>query len=150
MSAPPTAPVFVQTPNHSHAVDKSRINAGAIWWEVSPLLIMNQSKWTAADDNSGIASSKAMDEAEAAGILSAFAQLSPLEEKHPKELLPRDGDDLRNKHIQRMLVEAARLAPRFSDLAHHSLIYRYQLEPSTSALAGGSLTSSGAVRMLQA
>ena len=65
--APPTMPIFVPTPNHSHVVDNSRVNAGAIWWEVRPVLIMNQSDWPAADGSSGITSSKAMDDAEAAG-----------------------------------------------------------------------------------
>jgi hypothetical protein len=65
--SPPTMPIFVPTPNHSHVVDNSRVNSGAIWWEVRPVLIMNQSDWPAADGSSGITSSKAMDEAEAAG-----------------------------------------------------------------------------------
>ncbi len=64
---PPTAPIFVPTPNHSHVVDNSRVNAGAIWWEVRPVLIFHQSDWPAADGSSGITSSKAMDDAEAAG-----------------------------------------------------------------------------------
>src|SRR6185437_10168741 len=65
--SPPTAPVFVPTPNHSHVIDNSRVNAGAIWWEVRPVLIMNQSDWPAADGSSGITSSRMMDAAEAAG-----------------------------------------------------------------------------------
>jgi len=64
---PPTKPIFVPTPNHSHVIDNSRVNAGAIWWEVRPVLILNQSDWPAADGSSGITSSKAMDDAEAAG-----------------------------------------------------------------------------------
>ncbi len=64
---PPTAPIFVPTPNHSHVVDNSRVNAGAIWWEVRPVLIMHQSDWPAADASSGITSAKAMDDAENAG-----------------------------------------------------------------------------------
>ena len=64
---PPTMPIFVPTPNHSHVVDNSRVNTGAIWWEVRPVLIMHQSDWPAADGSSGITSSKAMDDAEAAG-----------------------------------------------------------------------------------
>ena len=63
----PTAPVFVPTPNHSHVVDNSRVNAGAIWWEVRPVLVMFESDWPSADGNQGITSSKMMDEAEAAG-----------------------------------------------------------------------------------
>ena len=64
---PPTAPVLIPTPNHSHVIDNSRVNSGAIWWEVRPVLIMNQSDWPAADGRSGITSSSAMDDAEAAG-----------------------------------------------------------------------------------
>jgi len=64
---PPTAPIFVPTPNHSHVVDNSRVNARPIWWEVRPVLILHQSDWPAADGTSGITSSKAMDDAEAAG-----------------------------------------------------------------------------------
>lgn len=63
----PTAPVFVPTPNHSHVIDNSRVNAKPIWWEVRPVLILHQSDWPAADGSSGITSSKAMDDAEAAG-----------------------------------------------------------------------------------
>jgi hypothetical protein len=64
---PPTAPVFVPTPNHSHVVDDSRVNSRAIWWEVRPVLVMQQSDWPAADGSSGITSSRVMDDAEAAG-----------------------------------------------------------------------------------
>jgi len=48
-------------------VDNSRTNTGAIWWEVRPVLIMNESDWPAADGSSGITSPKAMDDAEGAG-----------------------------------------------------------------------------------
>jgi len=64
---PPTAPIFVPTPNHSHVVDNSRVNAGAIWWEVRPVLVLQQSDWPAADGSTGITSSRVMDDAEAAG-----------------------------------------------------------------------------------
>jgi len=57
----------VPTPNHSHVVDNSRVNTGAIWWEVRPVLIMKQSDWPAADGSSGITSAAAMDAAEKAG-----------------------------------------------------------------------------------
>ena len=66
-TGPPTAPVFVPTPNHSHVVDNSRVNTGPIWWEVRPVLVMFQSDWPAPDGSSGITSAKVMDEAEAAG-----------------------------------------------------------------------------------
>jgi hypothetical protein len=67
MPGPPTAPVFVPTPNHSHVVDNDRIHTGTIWWEVRPVLVMDQSDWPAADGSSGITSSNKMDDAEAAG-----------------------------------------------------------------------------------
>jgi hypothetical protein len=64
---PPTANIFVPTPNHDHVVDNSRVIALPIWWEVRPVLILNQSDWPSADGSSGITSSHAMDDAEAAG-----------------------------------------------------------------------------------
>lgn len=67
INGPLTKPIFVPTPNHSHVVDNSRVNTGAIWWEVRPVLILDQTDWPAADGSSGITSSKAMDDAEAAG-----------------------------------------------------------------------------------
>jgi len=66
-TGPPTAPIFVPTPNHDHVIDNSRVNALPIWWEVRPVLILDASDWPAADGSSGITSSKAMDDAEAAG-----------------------------------------------------------------------------------
>src|SRR5215468_2697104 len=64
---PPTTNIFVPTPNHSHVIDNSRVNALPIWWEVRPVLILHQSDWPAADGSTGITSSHAMDDAEAAG-----------------------------------------------------------------------------------
>lgn len=64
---PPIKNIFVPTPNHDHVVDNSRTNTRPIWWEVRPVLIMHQSDWPAPDGSSGITSSKAMDDAEAAG-----------------------------------------------------------------------------------
>ena len=64
---PPKGPIFVPTPNHDHVVDNSRVNTGAIWWEVRPVLIMDARDWPTADGSSGITSSRAMDAAEAAG-----------------------------------------------------------------------------------
>jgi hypothetical protein len=64
---PPTAPIFLPTPNHSHVVDNSDVNDPAIWWEVRPVLILDQRDWPAADGSSGITSARAMDAAEHAG-----------------------------------------------------------------------------------
>jgi hypothetical protein len=66
-TGPPTMPIFVPTPNHSHVVDNSRTNTQPIWWEVRPVLVLDQSDWPAADGSSGITSSSLMDAAEAAG-----------------------------------------------------------------------------------
>src|SRR5215475_12469368 len=65
-TGPPTAPVFVPTPNHSHVVDNSRVNTGPIWWEVRPVLVMFQSDWPTPDGRSGITASKMMDDVEVA------------------------------------------------------------------------------------
>lgn len=64
---PPTGNIFVPTPNHSHVIDNSRVNALPIWWEVRPVLILNPSDWPSADGSSGITSAHVMDDAEAAG-----------------------------------------------------------------------------------
>ena len=64
---PPTGPIFVPTPNHSHVVDNSRVNTQPIWWEVRPVLVMDPKDWPPADGSSGITSSKIMDDVEAAG-----------------------------------------------------------------------------------
>ena len=64
---PPTGPIFVPTPNHSHVVDNSRTNTGPIWWQVRPVLVMDPADWPSADGKHGITSSKAMDAAEEAG-----------------------------------------------------------------------------------
>jgi hypothetical protein len=66
-TGPPTAPIFLPTPNHSHVVDNDFLNTQPIWWEVRPVLIMDQSDWPAADGSSGITSVEKMDAAEAAG-----------------------------------------------------------------------------------
>lgn len=66
-TGPPNMPIFVPTPNHSHVVDNSRINTQPIWWEVRPVLVMNQSDWPTADGSMGITSSTIMDSVEAAG-----------------------------------------------------------------------------------
>lgn len=67
MHGPPAGPIFVPTPNHSHVVDNGFLNTKAIWWEVRPVLVMDQADWPAADGSSGITSSDKMDAVEAAG-----------------------------------------------------------------------------------
>ena len=66
--SPATANIFVPTPNHTHVIDNNLTNhKKAIWWEVRPVLVMDQADWPAADGSSGITSVKKMDAAEKAG-----------------------------------------------------------------------------------
>ena len=65
--SPATHNIFLPTPNHSHVVDDSFVNTAAIWWEVRPILVMDQADWPPLDGSSGITSSEEMDAAEAAG-----------------------------------------------------------------------------------
>jgi hypothetical protein len=65
--SPATHNIFLPTPNHSHVVDDGFINTRPIWWEVRPILVMDQSDWPPLDGSSGITSSEKMDAAEAAG-----------------------------------------------------------------------------------
>jgi hypothetical protein len=64
----PATNIFVPTPNHTHVIDNDLTNhKKAIWWEVRPVLVMDQADWPAADGSSGITSVKKMDAAEKAG-----------------------------------------------------------------------------------
>ena len=63
----PTANVFLPTPNHSHILINSDINLPAIWWQVIPVLITNQSDWPTQDGSSGITSQSALLAAKSAG-----------------------------------------------------------------------------------
>ena len=53
---PPVSNVFVPTPNHSHVLINADINLPAIWWQVVPVLVLNQSEWPNAEGTSGITS----------------------------------------------------------------------------------------------
>ena len=64
---PPKAPIFVPTPNHDHVIDDTLVNIEPIWWEVRPVLILDQNDWPATDGSSGITSVDKMDAVEAAG-----------------------------------------------------------------------------------
>jgi hypothetical protein len=66
-TGPPTANVFVPTPNHSHVLIDADINLKAIWWQVVHVLVTSQSDWPAKDGSSGITSAKALKAAAAAG-----------------------------------------------------------------------------------
>jgi hypothetical protein len=65
--SPPTANVFVPTPNHSHIVLNMDSKIKAIWWQVDPVLITSQSDFPSEDGTSGITSTKALKAAEKAG-----------------------------------------------------------------------------------
>ena len=67
ISNPPTANVFVPTPNHSHLLNDNQINFGAEWWQVLPVLVLNASDWPPEDGSSGITSVAALQAAEQAG-----------------------------------------------------------------------------------
>jgi hypothetical protein len=64
---PPTGNVFVPTPNHSHVVNSDAINVPAIWWQVLPVLVFNQSDWPPKDGSSGLTSDTAIDAAVKSG-----------------------------------------------------------------------------------
>jgi hypothetical protein len=64
---PPTTNVFLPTPNHSHVVINPDINIKAIWWQVIPVLVFNQSDWPAENGGAGITSEHALRVAEQAG-----------------------------------------------------------------------------------
>jgi hypothetical protein len=64
---PPTQNVFLPTPNHSHVVKDDDINDPPIWWQVIPVLVLNQSDWPPQNGSSGLTSVEAIMTAEQAG-----------------------------------------------------------------------------------
>jgi hypothetical protein len=64
---PPTANIFVPTPNHSHVLINQDLTLPAIWWQVIPVLVLDASDWPTKDGSSGITSLKAIKTAIAAG-----------------------------------------------------------------------------------
>lgn len=60
---PPTANVFVPTPNHSHVLDDADINKMAEWWQVLPILVLDKNEWPPRDGSTGITSAAALDAA---------------------------------------------------------------------------------------
>jgi hypothetical protein len=64
---PPVSNIFVPTPNHSHVLINADINLPAIWWQVVPVLVLNQSDWPTQDGSSGLASLGAIQAALKAG-----------------------------------------------------------------------------------
>ena len=64
---PPTQNVFLPTPNHSHVVDNDDIQDPAIWWQVIPVLVLDQSIWPPQNGSSGLTSTAAIQQAEQNG-----------------------------------------------------------------------------------
>ena len=64
---PPTANIFVPTPNHSHVLINQDLTVKAIWWQVVPVLVLDAADWPAKDASSGITSFKAIQASIAAG-----------------------------------------------------------------------------------
>ena len=64
---PPVANVFVPTPNHSHVLINADINLKPIWWQVIPVLVLDQNDWPTADGKSGLTSLASIKAALAAG-----------------------------------------------------------------------------------
>jgi hypothetical protein len=67
LTGPPTANVFLPTPNHSHVLIDADINFPAIWWQVEPVLVTEQSDWPTKDGSSGITSLEKLQAARTAG-----------------------------------------------------------------------------------
>ena len=60
--------VFLPSPNHSHVLLNQDINIKAIWWQVIPVLVLNQSEWPPKDGSSGITSYAKLKAAEKADV----------------------------------------------------------------------------------
>jgi hypothetical protein len=64
---PPTANLFLPTPNHSHVLITQDINDPAIWWQVIPVLVTSQSDWPNQAGTTGITTFEKLQAAQAAG-----------------------------------------------------------------------------------
>ena len=64
---PPTANLFLPTPNHSHILLRQDINLAAIWWQVIPVLVVDQSDWPNKAGTTGITNFEKLVAAQAAG-----------------------------------------------------------------------------------
>ena len=96
---PPVANIFVPTPNHSHVVLKQDVNLKAIWWQVIPVLVLDQSDWPNQAGTTGLNSSAAIKAAVTGGtaieapsnfflFFSSFMNKGPHQMQEPD--LPRD------------------------------------------------------------
>ncbi|HUC29682.1 MAG TPA: hypothetical protein VMR80_08870, partial [Candidatus Acidoferrum sp.] len=53
---PPVTNIFVPSPNHSHVVLGIDVNIQPIWWQVIPVLVLDQADWPDQDGDRGITS----------------------------------------------------------------------------------------------
>jgi len=63
---PPTANVFLPTPNHSHVLRNGNIIQTAEWWQVIPVLVLKQADWPHLP-NDALSTEKGINDAVSAG-----------------------------------------------------------------------------------
>jgi len=63
----PVTNIFVPSPNHSHVILGIDVNIQPIWWQVIPVLVLDQADWPDQDGDRGITSVVKINEAEKAG-----------------------------------------------------------------------------------
>ena len=63
----PATNVFVPSPNHSHVVLGIDVNLQAVWWQVIPVLVLDQTDWPDEDGTMGLTSVSKIKAAEKAG-----------------------------------------------------------------------------------
>jgi len=57
---PPVTNIFVPTPNHSHVLIDQDIVLPAIWWQVVPVLVLDQNDWPNEEGTTGLTSFSAI------------------------------------------------------------------------------------------
>ena len=62
---PPTANVFVPSPNHSHVIQYT--GSETVWWQVRPVLVLSKADWPSKDGSTGLTSFAKVAAAEKAG-----------------------------------------------------------------------------------
>lgn len=64
---PPVANTFVPSPNHSHVLINQDLNFPAVWWQVVPVLVLQESDWPNKQGTTGLTSYSAIQSAISAG-----------------------------------------------------------------------------------
>ena len=57
---PPVANTFVPSPNHSHVLINQDLNFPAVWWQVIPVLVLQESDWPNKQGTTGLTSFSAI------------------------------------------------------------------------------------------